>query len=353
MRKTAVLLSVVVLAMALAACQPYNAPSRFGVNVLNVPGARTPAANVVRMNQAGFKWARVFLWWAAMQPNGPANDPGEIAATDAIINNLYSNGFSILVSLGRTPRWAMAAPVSGAICPNDKTIGPPKDTQVFGTFAGAMVARYKDRVGAWELWNEPNGNCSFPGTPAQFRSRVLAPGFDAIKATDPHAIVVGPAANNVPDATELPAFWDNFYTYVDGNGVHRLVRPIDAFSVHGYGNVNSIENKIDAAAGYKRCTAGNTYCMTKFWLAEFGFNDPGCWTWYGCQNTDPAADTAKIFDHCAVKNDCVHALYWSADFDDYSGTTQLDSLGLIDPRTGVPRAKYAGIAAYIHGHPNG
>jgi hypothetical protein len=307
------------------------------------------------MASAGFKWVRVNLNWAAVEPHENVWDPGQIAYYDQVLRSLHDKGFSILAvlgSTGSTPAWAQGKPPSQSNrkCSRDKTLGPPKDDSVFRDFTYAIASRYKGHVIGWDLWNEPNNPCSFPGTDEQFRKRVLAAGYDGIKAAEPNAVVVGPAPSNNISAGDLSTWWDNVLTYTTSSGAHYLVRPVSAISVHGYDTVASIEGKMSAASSYYRCTEDHSYCVSTFWLTEFGFNDPGCWRWFGCGSPDPGQEAITVFEYCRSRTDCMKALYWSAAYDNYDGATQLDSLALLDPATLTPRPKYYEIASYVQAH---
>ena len=47
-----------------------------------------------------------------------------------------------------TPDWARA--------PGSSFTAPPIDPNTFAAFAEKVVQRYHDRIGDWEIWNEPN-----------------------------------------------------------------------------------------------------------------------------------------------------------------------------------------------------
>jgi hypothetical protein len=58
-------------------------------------------------------------------------------------------GMNLLPIFGYTPKWASSGP-------NGENSYPPKDLHDWSDFVFRMVSRYKDRVKAWEVWNEPN-----------------------------------------------------------------------------------------------------------------------------------------------------------------------------------------------------
>src|SRR6185369_6900537 len=67
----------------------------------------------------------------------------------------------------------------------------------YAAFVTAAVNHLKDRVTAYELWNEPNLQQFFEGTPQDYISNVLIPGADALHAACPTCLVVAPALATV------------------------------------------------------------------------------------------------------------------------------------------------------------
>jgi hypothetical protein len=346
-RSLAALLMLAMFGTLVTACGPNNSPSKFGVSLFG-----DDSRSIDLMQQAGFKWVRLFMFWDQLETSRGGYDAAHVASYDAMLTDLSHRGFSVMVVLQLTPRWAMTSPPKTGTCSWDPTAGAPADKAYFQEFTTWAANRYQDRVAAWELWNEPDGNCSFPGSPKQFRQTIAAPGFDGLKSADPHAVVLGPGLGDIGVApTDLPGIWDNYLTELDAGGNHRLIRPIDGLAVHAYGGVRRIEDKVDAASGYHRCYANDGPCLGAYWLTEFGFNEPrpagtGCWVWYGCDD-DPGGDATQIFDYCRARSACAHALYWSSAFDDWRDGVQKSALALLDPNTKAPRAKYDVVKRYI------
>ena len=82
---------------------------------------------------------------------------------------------------------------------------PPVDLQDFFDFCGVIADRYKGRVHAWQVWNEPNLSREWGDIapdPAAY-VELLAGCYAAIKAADPAAIVV--SAGLAPTGTLPPA----------------------------------------------------------------------------------------------------------------------------------------------------
>jgi len=107
----------------------------------------------------------------------------------------------------------------------------PQNLQHLADFMGAMAARYKGRVGAYEVWNEQNlhyewGNEALD--PARY-VEMLKLSYGAIKAQDPQAFVISgaltPTGAPPPLAMDDFAYLEKMYqagvkNYCDGIGVH-------------------------------------------------------------------------------------------------------------------------------------
>src|SRR5262249_59496432 len=70
--------------------------------------------------------------------------------------------------------------------------GPPTDFNDYANFLTAIATRYKGRVLAYEIWDQPNIRRSWNGRPLSAASYVelLRVAYGAIKAVDPGIVVV-------------------------------------------------------------------------------------------------------------------------------------------------------------------
>jgi hypothetical protein len=136
---------------------------------------------------------------------------------------LDAHNLKTIVRLGSQPAWAANIPLP--------EIGPPDNLQDFYDYVFAVASRYKDRVDAYQIWNEPNlarewGNR--PPNPAEY-VELLKVGYRAVKDADPQAVVIsaGLAPTTRNDAVAMPDiyFIQGMYDaggapYFDALGVH-------------------------------------------------------------------------------------------------------------------------------------
>ncbi len=131
------------------------------------------------IQQAGFNWAKHQVNWDAVELAPGQYDWTEL---DSIVGTLSKKNINVLLSLDQAPAFYRSA--SSGLMPSDPTS--------FGAFTKAMATRYKGKVQAYELWNEPNlaretgaGNVS----PATYLP-LLKAGAQGVKAADPSAMTI-------------------------------------------------------------------------------------------------------------------------------------------------------------------
>ncbi len=144
---------------------------------------------------------------------------------DRILEEVERRGLQLVVRLGQTPAWARAP---GAEIARD---APPADLSHFRAYCAAVAQRYKGRISAYQIWNEPNLSREWGDQapdPARYVD-LLAVCSGAIRQVDPAAFLISaglaPTGNNDdsarPDDIYLDQMYRNgFQRYIDVVGVH-------------------------------------------------------------------------------------------------------------------------------------
>jgi hypothetical protein len=133
------------------------------------------------VNDLGFNWAKGYVNWATVELA-----PGTFRWVDPdnVVKALGDQEIKILMRVHGTPAWAR---------PEDSSYThPPDNVADFAQFMTALATRYKGRVAAYEIWNEPNlhyewGN--FTPDPAAY-TELLKAASTAVKAVDPDAMII-------------------------------------------------------------------------------------------------------------------------------------------------------------------
>lgn len=141
------------------------------------------------MNQIkdmGFGWVKQQFAWRDIE--GAKKGAFDWSHSDEIIYQANVKGLDVLARMDNAPDWA--AP--GCFDPASSSMGPPRNTNDWTDFLRAFVSRYKGRVRAYQIWNEPNLArewCKRPPNPEQYAAFLKA-SYAAIKSVDPNALVI-------------------------------------------------------------------------------------------------------------------------------------------------------------------
>lgn len=144
----------------------------------------------------GFGWVKHNFAWRDIE--GIEKGKYDWYRPDLIVAAAEQAGLELIVRIDRQPFWSQEP---GA---NLQENIPPADFADFGDFCGVMAERYKGRIAAYQVWNEPNLSREWgnqPPDPVAY-TELLAVCYEAIKAADPEAIVI--SAGLAPTGTGLP-----------------------------------------------------------------------------------------------------------------------------------------------------
>lgn len=157
---------------------------------VNVDGL-TPQQAVEQASAVGARWVRVFVRWDDVEPAGPGRwNPVAVSGLDELLAATQPRGIKVLAVVVGAPQWANGT--------TDHYV-PPADPKHYARFVGSYAARYKGRVAAWEIWNEPDAPEFWHGSPPDAGAYVamLKAAHRAIKDADPGALVyAGPLTGN-------------------------------------------------------------------------------------------------------------------------------------------------------------
>jgi hypothetical protein len=143
---------------------------------------------------------------------------------DRDVSLAESHGVEILLPLGLTPAWASSRPKerSGYEPGN---AAEPRDISDWREYVREVGTRYKGRIHAYEIWNEPNLSDFFSGRPDSMLE-LAREAYGVLKQVDPTVLVASPSATG-PTGIE----WLERYlkmgggAYADVIGFHFYVTP--------------------------------------------------------------------------------------------------------------------------------
>ena len=197
---------------------PTSSPPRIGVNVFLEqevePAKRQRSLELLRA--AGVSWIRQQMPWEQIEPvaRGQMTDPNSGTSTwakyDDIVDRATALGMDVILRLDTSPRWALPPDAPDGL-------GPPINESDYWDFVAAVAARYRGRVAAYQIWNEPNLNSEWgrrPPDPGGY-ARLLRGASERIRAVDPAARVLmaalAPTLTENADALNELVYLDRLY----------------------------------------------------------------------------------------------------------------------------------------------
>lgn len=303
------------------------------------------------LGEVGANWVKVRVDWRALEPvQGEIN----FAELDGIVDALNTDEFNILLTVTNSPTWARTAVDEN---------GPPDDLADYGTFVGALAARYADRVDAYEVWDEPNlrrnWRCDTNGNPTICDIdyvELLTAAYDAVKSADSSAMVItgGLAPTGFNDG--INAINDRIYlatilangagTVSDAIGAHPggWANPPDAVCCDQSTGVEThFEDAsfyfLDNLEAYRQIMIDGGNGGTPIWVTKFG--------WGSSEDGDAPSANNVFYTYTSLSE---QALYVPRAFElgqglGYVGPMILDNLNGCQGLPSRPEACYAALIA--------
>jgi len=153
----------------------------------------------------------------------PARGQWQFERFDRYISLAQKHGTGILLTLGGSPHWASVRP--GIPTESQAGFSAEPNLEDWRDYVKTVSSRYKGRIQAYEIWNEPNLKQFYGGTTDQMVV-LTKEASQIIHSVDAHAIVVSPSATanyGVPWFTEFLKKGGG--EYVDVIGYHFYVNP--------------------------------------------------------------------------------------------------------------------------------
>jgi hypothetical protein len=171
---------------------------------------------------AGFDWVRQQVHWKDVESTPGVYYWDEV---DHIVDDVAAGGVKLLLNIVQAPDFYNA------------TNGKPSDPRTMGNFVEAMVRRYGTKIGAVEIWNEPNlavenGGLVTAEDPGRY-AELLIECYKRIKAIEPSIVVLMAAPSSTGVRNETIAMPDEDYlraVYTYNGGIVRSY--FDAQAVH-------------------------------------------------------------------------------------------------------------------------
>jgi hypothetical protein len=241
MRVLRLLFHVCLLATLCAACSPVTPPAptpaptptswprarlaspEYGIQAFLYWNWDVADRDIRLVQDMGFTWVKQSLAWREIE--GVQKGARDWYDTDRMVKAVRRAGLNLMLRLDHQPFWSQAPgaePLENA---------PPQNLQDFADFCQALAERYRGKVRAYQVWNEPNLAREWgdqPPDPVRY-TEMLKLCYIAIKTADPNALVISagmaPTGSGLPEALPDDVFIEKMYQagaapYFDLLGVH-------------------------------------------------------------------------------------------------------------------------------------
>ena len=159
--------------------------------------------------------------WADLEP---AKGRWRFEKLDSYVSLAEQHGTGLLLTLGGSPTWGSARPqLKSSYYPG--FTAEPSNIEDWRDYVRTVVSRYKGRIQAYEIWNEPNLGDFWSGSMDQMLT-LTREASQVIHNLDPKALVVSPSATASYGVPWLAEFLKKgggqyvdiiaFHFYVDG-----------------------------------------------------------------------------------------------------------------------------------------
>ncbi len=235
---------------------------------------------------AGARWDRFdFRWWDIEDQSGYFDyGPHEQAVT-----RVLNEGRDVLGILGSTPWWYADCPPASAnadirplwddpkngCSPDNLDLAWNDPDNYWGNYVWNVVNHFKDKVDTWEIWNNPDMEWYWKGTPEQF-ARLLKVAYLAAKDANPDATILFGGLNYWEDPTFYTAVLDALAADPDSAANNAF---FDVMALHTFADVRHAH---DVAAEVKQAVNDRvgehplwiTEAGVKIWTEDYGSRVP-------------------------------------------------------------------------------
>lgn len=243
--------------------------------------------------------------WSDIEPE---RGQWDFSNGDAILEGLEARQLSVVARLTNTPYWALP----NQSLPEGVLDAPAENIEDWANFCRVIAERYRGRIDAYQLWNEPNLTREWGGLPPNAGElvRFIAACSEAIRSVDPDAILISPGlaptgtydATAVPDDIFLQQMYDhNFQNYINVVGVHAPgysapeVPPEEGSGGHRFFTFRRVEDM-------RRIMVANGDAARQMAILEMGWTtdqiDPD-YAWYAVDEAQQAENLVAAFQYAA------------------------------------------------------
>jgi hypothetical protein len=183
----------------------------------------------------GVGWVKVQVSWKLYQSAPDQYTQDRLAELDGLVDAAQANDIEVLLNVSKAPEWSRST---------TELDGPPTDYGLYQDFMAFLAGRYRGRVAAFELWNEPNLQREWNGSRLSAADfvRLMAAGATGVRTAAPEALLFSgaPATTGINDG--LTAVDDR--VFLRGMLEAGVGDVVDVIGAHPYGWANPPDSSV-------------------------------------------------------------------------------------------------------------
>ncbi len=255
-----VLIALVALAIGFTVSRPRTLP-------LAVHTIRADDAMLQQVQGLGASAIVQVFSWSDIQPSP---ERWEWEYTDWLVRAADHYGLQVIPRLDKPPAWAVADPTALS--------APPRNLNTYNEFVRRVAERYRGKIPAYIIWNEPNLASEWGNQPpdASAYAALLQGASKTIRATDPEAKVI---AAGLSPTNENSARAQDDRTFLKGMYAAGAAGAFDVLAAHPYAFAQSPDAPREANSGltferiqdWRDIMTANSDANKPIWITEFGY----------------------------------------------------------------------------------
>lgn len=276
--------------------------------------------------------------WSALEPQ---KGKWDFSLLDKFVALGEQHHKEIMLTLGQSPAWASSRPTEKAVYAMGAA-APPANLEDWRGYVRVVGTRYKGRIHAYEIWNEPNLSNFYTGTIEQLVQLTDAAAAE-LKKVDPTIRVVTPSVTG-----EYGVGW--LAKFLEAGGA----KNVDVIGYHFYVSPKDPEASLDVIARVQEVMRANGAGNKPLWDTEFGYavanktpQERPEWARHSIYSRILSEDEASaILARTLILNWAagVQRVFWYAFDNGYMGMTEPDG-----KTTKKPAHAYAVVESWLEG----
>jgi hypothetical protein len=271
----------------------------------------------------------------------PKQGTWDFTSLDKYVDAASQHNVDVVLPLGLSPWWASSRPAEQSAYGPGNAAHPAR-LDAWQDYVRTVATRYKGRIFAYEIWNEPNLKQFYSGSVPEMLQLASA-AYAIVKKIDPQALVCSPSATN-----EDGVKWLDQYLQQGGG------RYSDVIGYHFYANPEPPENMLPLIQQVRAVMQQHGVGDRPLWNTETG------WAIQNRQSVVKAAPASARFNSVVLSEEQAsaylvrtHVLTWAENIPRlywYSWDNKIMGLTEADGRTvKMPVRAYAEVRKWLLG----